>query len=409
MVNVHAKKTTLRSALMNQDAHQVANCFELPPIKDDSFSDQEVPKCNPQSLMVGDVEYGGLLTSLVDAISAAEVGNAEASFKAQATVHATFNRLFGSSEGNWLVPALITVCKTTNQTALAADRQATAKSRMTGQQQLHQVHLQKAVPILQDSYSKTFNDRTEYQPGAPYDAMGSKKAGVLGIVNLLFGMYFRLNILRLCKNLIRPVETRKLNETGSMADMVTYRYYIGRLNMFEDQHANAETSLDYALKHCHRDATHNKKCILKYLIPVKLYRGRLPSVHLLDKYGLDEFKPLVEGIRKGDLRTFQEGLIQYQDRFIRQGTYLLLEKCKTVCYRNLFKRVHMIVDKHQVSLVHVAKAFKWLGMPIDLDEIECILANLIYRGYVRGYLSHAKRVLVLSKRDPFPTSSVILS
>mmetsp|Transcript_13805 Transcript_13805/g.24755 ORF Transcript_13805/g.24755 Transcript_13805/m.24755 type:complete len:240 (+) Transcript_13805:1-720(+) len=239
--------------------------------------------------------------------------------------------------------------------------------------------------------------------------MGSKKAGVLAIVNILFGMYFRLNILRLCKNLIRPVETRKLHESGGMADMVTYRFFIGRLNMFEDQHQNAEASLDYALKHCHKDAIHNKKCILKYLVPVKLYRGRLPSMYLLDKYGLDEFKPLVEGIRKGDLRTFQDGLIQYQDRFIRQGTYLLLEKCKTVCYRNLFKRVHKIVDKHQISLNHVAKAFKWLGMAIDLDEIECILANLIFRGYVRGYLSHAKRVLVLSKRDPFPTSSVIMS
>ena len=85
-----------------------------------------------------------------------------------------------------------------------------------------------------------------------------------------------------------------------------------------------------------------------------------------------------------------------------QGTYLLLEKCKTECYRNLFKRIHVIMDKPQISLNHVAGAFKWLGMPIDLDEVECILANLIFRGYVRGYLSHAKRVLVLSKRDPFP-------
>lgn len=95
--------------------------------------------------------------------------------------------------------------------------------------------------------------------------------------------------------------------------------------------------------------------------------------------------------------------------FDRQGTYLLLEKCKTVCYRNLLKRVYKILDKHQVSLSYVASAFKYLGMPIDLDEIECILANLIYRGYVRGYLSHSKRVLVLSKRDPFPTSKVILA
>ena len=93
---------------------------------------------------------------------------------------------------------------------------------------------------------------------------------------------------------------------------------------------------------------------------------------------------------------------------VSRGTYLLLEKCKTVCYRNLFKRIHIILDKHQVSLNHVAKALKWLGMPIDLDEVECILANLIFRGYIRGYLSHAKRVLVLSKRDPFPVSAVIM-
>lgn len=90
-----------------------------------------------------------------------------------------------------------------------------------------------------------------------------------------------------------------------------------------------------------------------------------------------------------------------------RGTYLLLEKCKTVCYRNLFKRIHTILDKHQISLNYVARALKYLGMAIDLDEVECILANLIFRGYIRGYLSHAKRVLVLSKRDPFPMSAVV--
>jgi nuclear mRNA export protein PCID2/THP1 len=172
-----------------------------------------------------------------------------------------------------LVPALVVVCKGTHHTATAADRQ----SSRAGAHNQQQAKLQKAVPILQDSYSKTFNDRTEYQPGAPFDSLGSKKAGVLGIVNELFGMYFRLNILRLCKNLIRPVETRKLHESGTMSDMVTYRYYLGRLNMFEDQHGSAEASLDYALKHCHRHAIHNKKRILMYLIPVKLFRGKLPT------------------------------------------------------------------------------------------------------------------------------------
>ena len=117
--------------------------------------------------------------------------------------------------------------------------------------------------------------------------------------------------------------------------------------------------------------------------------------------------PLVSGIRKGDLRMFNNGLMKNQDLFIRRGTYLLLEKCKTVCYRNLFKRVYKIMQKPQLPLERVAQSFKWLGMPIDLDEVECILANLIFRGYVRGYISHGKRILVLSKKDPFPTSAII--
>jgi hypothetical protein len=40
---------------------------------------------------------------------------------------------------------------------------------------------------------------------------------------------------------------------------------------------------------------------------------------------------------------------------------------------------------------------------IDLDEVECILASLIYQNYVKGYLSHSKHKLVLSRKVPFPS------
>ena len=105
--------------------------------------------------------------------------------------------------------------------------------------------------------------------------------------------------------------------SGKKGDMVTYRYFVGRLMMFEDQYEIAEENLDYALQHCHKNALKNKRCILRYLVPVKLYRGRLPSPSLLQKYGLTEFVPLVEGMRRGDLRTFNDGLSLYQDLFIR--------------------------------------------------------------------------------------------
>jgi hypothetical protein len=38
---------------------------------------------------------------------------------------------------------------------------------------------------------------------------------------------------------------------------------------------------------------------------------------VLAKYELYEFVPLVDGMRKGDLRTFNDALVEFQDRFIR--------------------------------------------------------------------------------------------
>jgi hypothetical protein len=67
------------------------------------------------------------------------------------------NRIFGTSEGNWLVPALHVVCKYTHKVALAADKENSKGGRQ------NMAKLQNAVQLLQDSYSKTFNDRTEYQ------------------------------------------------------------------------------------------------------------------------------------------------------------------------------------------------------------------------------------------------------
>ena len=43
---------------------------------------------------------------------------------------------------------------------------------------------------------------------------------------------------------------------------------------------------------------------------------------------------------------------------------------------------------------------------LDLDELQCLLANLIANSLIKGYISHEKRILVLS-RDAFPEASPI--
>jgi hypothetical protein len=49
----------------------------------------------------------------------------------------------------------------------------------------------------------------------------------------------------------------------------------------------------------------------------------------------------------------------------------------------------------------------WCQEDVDMSEIECILANLIYQGKIKGYISHKGGLLIVSKQDPFPKSAVI--
>lgn len=37
-----------------------------------------------------------------------------------------------------------------------------------------------------------------------------------------------------------------------------------------------------------------------------------------------------------------------------------------------------------------------------MDEAECIAAGMIYRGFMKGYISHEKRMIVLAAKEPFP-------
>ena len=41
---------------------------------------------------------------------------------------------------------------------------------------------------------------------------------------------------------------------------------------------------------------------------------------------------------------------------------------------------------------------------LDLDELQCLLANLIALSLIKGYISHEKRILVLSI-DAFPDAN----
>ncbi len=81
---------------------------------------------------------------------------------------------------------------------------------------------------------------------SPITSPQSKKIAIFGISNILLKLYFKLNTLPLCGKLITTVEGKD-GESEIMtqlrhfpvSDVVSYKYYIGRLKMYEDKYEEA--------------------------------------------------------------------------------------------------------------------------------------------------------------------------
>ena len=65
----------------------------------------------------------------------------------------------------------------------------------------------------------------------------------------------------------------------------------------------------------------------------------------------------------------------------------------------------------QIKLVHIHAGLIACGCSpdVDLDEVECLLANLIFMGLIRGYISAKLHVLVLAKADAFRPLPTLLA
>lgn len=303
------------------------------------------------------------------------------------------------SESAWVLPALHALCTDLRVVAGEADKQL-FKERMKKRM------LEKSERILKRAFMTTNNDRRTMEEG-------SKRAGTLAIINQLLKVYFSLNNLRLCANLTRTVNAPNFPpfENYSISDRVTYKFFSGRLHLYDDRVREATVDLTYAFSHMHQDQFENLRHVLLYLIPAQILTGLLPSEKMLRKYNMHWYMKISEAIRTGNLRLFDDAVEQYEEFFITRALWLAVEKMRPLVYRSLIRRVgNSISDgteiQNKIPLDKIRIALLMCQKEMDLDEIECVVANLIYCNYIKGYISHKVGYLVLSKKDPFPQLQV---
>lgn len=316
-------------------------------------------------------------------------------YKFQTLVVQAFLRAFQShKEENWALPLMFAVTLDLRVFANNAEQQLQKKGKDKPGEML-----EKAAEQLMSCFRICASDNR-----AGID--DSKKWGMMFLSNQLFKIYFKINKLHLCKPLIRAIDSSNLKNDFSRAQTVTYKYYVGRKAMFDSDFKPAEEYLSYSFDHCHRSSQKNKRMILIYLLPVKMLLGHMPTLQLLRKYDLMQFSDVTKGVREGNLLLLNEALSKHETFFIRCGIFLILEKLKIITYRNLFKKVYLLLQTHQLPLEAFLVALRMMKVDdVDLDEVQCILANLIYMGHIKGYISHQHQKLVVSKQNPFPALS----
>ncbi|KPJ01261.1 PCI domain-containing protein 2-like [Papilio xuthus] len=304
-----------------------------------------------------------------------------------ACVASVVKMLQGQKDENWSLPLMYTVCL---DLRLVAQKAEGCNPQDNGK------ILEKAAESLLACFRVCAADNRT----ADSD---TKRLGMLTLVNQLLKVYFRINKLHLCKPLIRAIDSSPFKDHFPLAQQITYRYFVGRKAMFDSDYASADEYLSYAFQNCHRNSRKNKRLILTYLIPVKMLLGYMPSKTLLEKYDLMQFWDLVLTVKDGNLRGIDQVMEAHENFFIRAGIYLIVEKLKITAYRNLFRKVYLIENTHQIEIASFQAALQLVGQDdVDSDETQCIVANLIYDGKIKGYISYQHKKVVVSKQNAFP-------
>ncbi|AAS51405.2 ACR179Cp [Eremothecium gossypii ATCC 10895] len=321
-------------------------------------------------------------------------------------------------ESGWVVYPLYTCARQLVQMAAALDARTerAAEAAQCGDLATED-HLTQCGRAVHMSLNLCLKDRDP--------AASNKRHGAYYFALLLFRTYARLGAHSLVTNMVKVLESRAqdlppveraFGERRALT--VTYCYYLGRYHAC--RRADYEKGfrwLNTALLTCHRDHTRHHQLILTYLVPVAfLARRWYPKHHVIAAWPPPQdpaaihYAALVAALRSGDLGLYDRELVRMQLPLLRRGLYLPLSHLRPYILLRLVKAVWRLSggsSQLPIRIIAAALAYSTSATPDAggerlLDHTECLLANLIARGYVKGYLSHGNRVLVVSRTEPFP-------
>lgn len=315
---------------------------------------------------------------------------------------------------------------------------------------------EKAANLIQRAFNTCLNDRNTAPGGVRDNRPDGKKIGIYRMANICLKLLLQADKPESCDQIF----TNLMKYSPPLGiypapERVTYLYYLGRYHFTNSNFHAAHLALTQAYADCHKapNFLQQRRLILLYLTASNIILGRFPSDAL---YALPEakgfrqiFLPIVQCIRKGDLRTFHritnldlthpsaKFLLRYR-MFYQIGNY-----CEVLVWRSLFRKIFLLTgalglqanSAAVLDLNAVLHVFRYLqsqqqqeqqqfqksngsseyidpdfaGLPNippyhpepDMLEIESIAGSLITQGLMSGYIDQkTSRLAISGARKP---------
>ncbi|KAJ3129530.1 COP9 signalosome (CSN) subunit [Nowakowskiella sp. JEL0407] len=247
------------------------------------------------------------------------------------------------SQSNWLLKCVYVVNKDVTALAIQADEELRSKG--------------KKANMLEDA-ARTINKAFTYCITDRFSLLEESRSNIL--------------------KAIAASDLPELREYP-LSHQITFRYFLGILAFKNEEFIKAEIDLSFVLERMIVDGSRLEKklLVLTHLIPIKMLSGILPTHRMLQKYPLlaEIFAPFISAIKTGNVRLYDESLNKEQKELIQRGVYLVIEKCRSLCVRVLFKKVWLILEKSsKIQMSVFQKALHMAG-----TDVEGILKSLFVK------------------------------
>ena len=330
-----------------------------------------------------------------------------------------------TSEESWLSPTLRVLLNDVVEFASAADADAFSVRKSTLARHacldgLSQHFLQKQQSnLIAHARRARAAARQSSLDGSGPPAISSCDWVTALLVNVQFKVCFRTGNMNPAKNVEGTAQAPLEAGLVPMADRALFQYYSGRMAIMKDEFRDALERLKDAAELSRGQSERNYNLVYARLLPLRiLVDGVIPKAFgpgapLWERYG-----GIVTSVRNGDIAGFDRHVQEHSDYFARIGVSRVVMRLRALVQRQVVRLIARELDTNIVKLPVVAHVLRAMSsgpnQPRDtdyvpsydrIDETEAMLCELLSRNLMRGYFSHERASLVLSRSEPFPALS----